>query len=85
MAEVTERHLVAPGAEEGQWSRFILPDGWKAAYRVAAAGILAMHDVANPASHPASDTLRAELQRRRWSRLAGSDRAAVAAPPAIQA
>jgi DNA/RNA-binding domain of Phe-tRNA-synthetase-like protein len=64
---------------------FIVSDEWKAAYPGAAAGILVMHDVANPASHPALDRLRAELENELRSRFAGGDRGALVTLPAIQA
>ncbi len=64
---------------------FIVSDEWKAAYPGAAAGILAMHGVTNPASSPAIDRLRAEVEGQLRSRFAGGDRAAVATLPAIQA
>lgn len=44
-----------------------------------------MHDVTNPANHPAIDRLRAELEARLRSRFAGGEQTAVCALPAIQA
>lgn len=63
----------------------IVADQWKAAYPGAAAGILVMHDVANPASHPEIDRLRVELEIELRSRFAGGDRSTLAALPIIQA
>jgi len=64
---------------------FIVSEEWKAAYPGAAAGILVMHDVANPASHPEIDRLRTELESQLRSRFAGGDRSALAALQPIQA
>ncbi len=64
---------------------FIVSEEWKAAYPGAAAGILVMHDVANPASHPEIDGLRTELESQLRSRFAGGDRSALAALQPIQA
>lgn len=64
---------------------FIVSEEWKAAYPGAVAGILVMHDVANPASHPEIDRLRTELESQLRSRFAGGDRSALAALQPIQA
>lgn len=64
---------------------FVVSDDWKAAYPGAATGILAMHGVANPASHPEIDRLRTKLETQLQSRFAGGDRAALTALPTIQA
>ena len=64
---------------------FIVSDEWKATYPGAAAGVLVMHDVTNPASHPAIDRLRTELENQLRSRFACGDRSALAALPTIQA
>lgn len=63
---------------------FTVSDEWKAAYPGAAAGILVMHDVVNPAGHPAIDRLRSELESELRSRFAGRDRVAVAALSRLQ-
>jgi DNA/RNA-binding domain of Phe-tRNA-synthetase-like protein len=41
---------------------FSVSEAWRAAYPGAAAGVLAMENVANPASHPALDRLKDELE-----------------------
>jgi DNA/RNA-binding domain of Phe-tRNA-synthetase-like protein len=64
---------------------FIVSDEWKAAYPGAAAGILVMHDVTNPASHSEIDRLRSEVESQLRSRFGGGDRGALASLPAMQA
>lgn len=64
---------------------FTVSEAWKTAYPGAAAGVLVMRDVANPAHHAALDRRKAELEDALRSRFSGGDRAAVKALPTIQA
>jgi DNA/RNA-binding domain of Phe-tRNA-synthetase-like protein len=57
---------------------------WQAAYPGAAAGVLVMHNVANPANHPELDRRKAELENDIRARFGQSDRAALSALPSIQ-
>jgi DNA/RNA-binding domain of Phe-tRNA-synthetase-like protein len=50
---------------------FMASDAWKAAYPDALAGVLAMSDVANPASSEALDRRKAELEAGLRARFAG--------------
>ena len=50
---------------------------WHAAHPGAVVGVLAMHDVANPPSHPALDAIATELERDLRARLGALDRAAL--------
>ena len=58
---------------------FLVSDAWKNAYPGAAAGILAMRNVANPEHHPALERSKEELESQLRSRFANSSRAALAA------
>jgi DNA/RNA-binding domain of Phe-tRNA-synthetase-like protein len=60
-------------------------EAWRHAYPGAAAGVLAMHGVVNPAHHAALDERKAALEQDLRARYAGCDRAALKALPAIQA
>jgi DNA/RNA-binding domain of Phe-tRNA-synthetase-like protein len=64
---------------------FIVSDSWKEAYPVAAVGILAMGDVANPKHHPALDRQKEQLENELRSLFGSLDRAALKALPIIQA
>lgn len=64
---------------------FIVSEAWQAAFPGAAAGVLVMSHVANPASHPALDRQKVELETEIRSRFATADRATLAALPHIQA
>ena len=64
---------------------FIVSEAWKMAYPGAAVGVLAMHNVVNPESHPALDKRKEELETRLRARFSGHDRAALKALPTIQA
>ncbi len=64
---------------------FVVSEAWRRAYPGAAAGILAMHDVANPEHHPELDRRKEELESEIRARFAGQDRAAVAAAGPIPA
>jgi DNA/RNA-binding domain of Phe-tRNA-synthetase-like protein len=59
----------------------IVSDAWRAAFPGAAAGLLAMRDVVNPASHEALDHRRAEVEarlRERYGRLSRAEIVALA-------
>jgi DNA/RNA-binding domain of Phe-tRNA-synthetase-like protein len=64
---------------------YIVSETFKATYPGAAAGVLAMSGVKNPASHPALDAEKAELEQQLRARFGSSDRAALLALPALQA
>ena len=64
---------------------FETSEAWKTAYPGAAVGVLAMHDVSNPASHGALEERKAELEIELCTRFAGYDRAALKALPTLQA
>lgn len=63
----------------------LVSDEWKAAYPGAAAGILVMHDVANPRHHPELDRRKDELETRLRDRFSGQGRAALAEIAVLQA
>jgi DNA/RNA-binding domain of Phe-tRNA-synthetase-like protein len=58
---------------------------WRTTYPEAAVGVLAMHNVVNPAYHAALDSHKAEVEHQLRSRFAGHDRAELRALPTIQA
>ncbi len=60
-------------------------EAWKTTYPGAAAGILVMKNVANPAHDPVFDARKEEFQKQLRSRFAGYDRAGLKALPTIQA
>ena len=64
---------------------FVVTDAWRAAWPGAAAGVLAMRDVANPAGHPALERRVAEREAALRARFGGADRAALRALPRLQA
>ena len=64
---------------------FTVSERWKATYPGAAAGVLAMRDVANPRHHAALDRRKEELENQLRSRFTGYDRAALKALPTLQA
>ena len=64
---------------------FFVSEAWKTTYPGAAAGILVMKNVANPARHSDFDAHKEEFQKQLRSRFAGHDRAGLKALPAIQA
>jgi len=64
---------------------FTVADAWKSAYPGAAAGVLVMRNVTNPARHPELDRWIAECEGELRARFHGSDRAALKALPPIQA
>ncbi|MGD8706671.1 MAG: hypothetical protein PVI84_14260, partial [Syntrophobacterales bacterium] len=63
----------------------LVSEAWKTTYPGAAAGILVMNNVANPAHHPVFDGHKEEFQQQLRSRFAGYDRAGLKALPTIQA
>ena len=60
-------------------------DIWKTTYPGAAAGILVMNNVANPAHHSEFDGHKEEFQKQLRTRFSGYDRAGLKALPTIQA
>jgi DNA/RNA-binding domain of Phe-tRNA-synthetase-like protein len=58
---------------------------WKAAYPGAAAGLLAMRDVANPEGHAALDQRKEALEAELRARFSGYDRSALRELPILQA
>src|SRR5438105_7978158 len=58
-------------------SLFVVSDAWRAAYPGAAAGVLAMSGVANPAASDALEAAKTELESGLRSRYAGAGRAAL--------
>jgi DNA/RNA-binding domain of Phe-tRNA-synthetase-like protein len=64
---------------------FTLSEEWRTTYPGAAAGVLALRGVENPAQHTALDARKKELEEDLRSRYAGYDRAALKALPALQA
>jgi DNA/RNA-binding domain of Phe-tRNA-synthetase-like protein len=64
---------------------FAVTEAWRAAWPGAAAGVLAMRDVTNPPGHPALERCVAAREAALRARLAGADRAALRALPALQA
>ncbi len=62
---------------------FSVSDEWRTTYPGAAAGVLVMRGVSNPAQHEALDRRKAELESTLRSRF--SDKAGIAALPILQA
>jgi len=62
-----------------------LSEAWKTEYPEAAVGILAMHNVTNPDSHPALESRKAQLEAQLRSRFSDYDRARLRRLPTIQA
>jgi DNA/RNA-binding domain of Phe-tRNA-synthetase-like protein len=58
---------------------------WRQAYPGASAGVLAMHDVANPRQHAGLERHKTALEAQLRARYAGHDRAAFKALPTMQA
>lgn len=52
---------------------FTVSEAWKRDYPEAAVGVLAMGDVANPASHPAMDRVKGELEEQIRARFASRE------------
>ncbi len=63
----------------------IVSEVWKTTYPGAAAGVLALRDVANPKRHPALEARKAALEEQLRARYASLDRAALKALPQIAA
>ena len=63
----------------------LVSETWNTTYPGAAAGILVMKNVANPARHSEFDGHKEEFQQQLRSRFAGYDRAGLKALPTIQA
>ncbi len=64
---------------------FTVSEAWRTAYPGAAAGILAMQNVSNPARHPGLEKRKSDLEKELRERFAGQDRAALEALPIQQA
>ena len=64
---------------------FTVSDVWRTSCPGAAAGVLVMRDLANPAHHPALERWIAECEGHLRARFAGSDRTALRALPPLQA
>ena len=60
-------------------------EAWKTTHPGAAAGVLVMRNLTNPAQHPALEHWIAECERELRARFAGSDRSALRALPPLQA
>jgi DNA/RNA-binding domain of Phe-tRNA-synthetase-like protein len=63
---------------------FVLTEAWKAAFPGAAAGLLVMDKVANPASHPELDARKVALETRLRDRYGALTRADLVALPTVQ-
>ena len=64
---------------------FEVTSAWKSTYPEAHAGVLVMHQVANPAHHPELEKRKAELEEQLRAQFAGQDRAALSVHPVLQA
>ena len=62
----------------------VVTDGWKIAYPGAAAGVLVMENVANPASHPGLDERKTALTARLRERYGSLTRPDLVALPSVQ-
>jgi DNA/RNA-binding domain of Phe-tRNA-synthetase-like protein len=62
----------------------VLTEAWRAAYPGAAAGLLVMDEVANPAAHPELEQRKAELTTRLRDRYGRLTRADLVALPSVQ-
>jgi DNA/RNA-binding domain of Phe-tRNA-synthetase-like protein len=62
-----------------------LSEAWQTEYPEAAVGVLAMHNVTNPDSHPALSSRKAQLEEQLRSRFSDHDRARLRRLPTIQA
>ncbi len=63
----------------------IVSSTWKTAYPGACIGVLAMHDVTNPANCPPLDKRKTALEEQLRARFQGQDRAAIRALPTLAA
>jgi DNA/RNA-binding domain of Phe-tRNA-synthetase-like protein len=66
-------------------ARMMVSEAWRATYPGACAGILVMHDVANPDRHPDLDRGKDELEQRLRAQHGASTRAELLALPVLQA
>lgn len=64
---------------------FTVSEAWKTAYPGAAAGVLVMRHITNPAHHPGLERRIAECEGDLRARFQASDRSALRALPALQA
>ncbi|HSJ54458.1 MAG TPA: hypothetical protein VLC52_12020, partial [Anaerolineae bacterium] len=64
---------------------FTVSDAWRQAYPTAAVGVLAMNSVINPEGHEELDRRKELVEAELRARLAGLDRAALKALPALAA
>jgi DNA/RNA-binding domain of Phe-tRNA-synthetase-like protein len=64
---------------------FSVSEAWKRAYPDAAAGVLVMRDVTNPAQHPALDERKAKLENELRAQFSAYDRPALRALPTLRA
>jgi len=64
---------------------FKVTSTWKSTFPNAHAGVLAMHNVSNPAHHVELEKLKAELEEGLRFQFAGQDRAAIASHPVLKA
>jgi DNA/RNA-binding domain of Phe-tRNA-synthetase-like protein len=64
---------------------FEVTERWKNTYPEAAAGVLVMHRVENPARHAFLEDRKAALEAQLRSMFAGKDRSAIKSDPIIQA
>lgn len=63
----------------------VVSDAWKSSFPGAAAGVLVMRNVTNPAHHPTLERWISECEAELRDRFRGADRAALRALPALQA
>jgi DNA/RNA-binding domain of Phe-tRNA-synthetase-like protein len=66
-------------------SSFQVSDAWRNAYPGAHAGVLVVHNAANPAHHAELEVRKSALEERLRSRFAGQDRSALLRNPILQA
>lgn len=71
--------------KETQVDLLTVSEAWERAYPGAAAGILVMHNVANPTRHEGLDRRKEALERRLRDRFSGQDRAALGELAPLQA
>jgi len=64
---------------------FEVTSAWQSAFPEAHAGVLAVHDVINPAHHPELEKDKTELEEQLRSQFSGQDRAALSNHPILQA
>lgn len=64
---------------------FAVSDAWKSTYPTACAGVLALHEVVNPAQHADLESRKTTLEADLRAHWLGTDRTALAAHPVLQA